>query len=455
MGGIIPDLSAAMQQTALSFYVFYGIIGTWLRCKGGYMSEPAIYAASWLINPDAPPIAGGALLVRDGKVSAVGTLSELRLAHLVPVVEYPDCAIIPGFVNAHTHLELTHFPSWRLRTNVNYHPRRFTDWMIQLIKIARGLTQEDYPPSLHEGMRMCLESGTTAVGEILTNTFLTPLYNDSSLTGRLYFEVLGQEARRFGEKLDRAVSAATSHEMGLMTTGLSAHTPYTIGEEYLPRIREAADFHNLPLAMHISESAAETDFIFNSSGPLATDFYPFVGWERYLAPPRRCSSIELLDRHSLLSPATLAVHCVHVTLADARTLKERGVSIAICPRSNERLDVGLAPVHLFRKFDIPLALGTDSLASNDSLSLWDEMRYALDAFPNDLSPVDLFRMVTLGGASALGISESCGLLEVGRRADFQVVGNIAGGESGLIERLVQAGSVQEVYAGGDCFVGRL
>ncbi|MEI8133366.1 MAG: hypothetical protein WCG34_13115, partial [Leptolinea sp.] len=131
------------------------------------MPEPTIHAASWLINPDSLPIAGGALLVRNGTVAAVGTLSELRLAHSATVVEYPDCAIIPGFVNAHTHLELTHFPSWRLRSAIDYHPRHFTDWIIQLIKVARGLTADDYPPSVHEGMRMCLESGTTAIGEIL------------------------------------------------------------------------------------------------------------------------------------------------------------------------------------------------------------------------------------------------------------------------------------------------
>lgn len=419
------------------------------------MSESTIHAASWLINPAAPPIAGGAVLVRDGKVAAVGTLNELRREHSVPVAEYPDCAIIPGFVNAHTHLELTHFPSWRLRTAVDYHPRRFTDWIIQLIKIARGLTPEDYPPSVHEGMRMCLESGTTSIGEIVSNPDLALLYKESPLAGRLYFELLGQGKAAFGNKLDGAVSAATSHATWPLTTGLSPHSPYTIGDEYLTGIREAADSYSLPLAIHISESAAETDFVFDSSGPLATDFYPFVGWERYLTPPRRCSSTDLLDRHGLLTSATLAVHCVHVTLADARVLKERGVSIALCPRSNERLDVGRAPVALFRKLGIPLALGTDSLASNDSLSLWDEMRYALDVFPHDLTPADLFQMVTTGGAAALGLSGRCGSLEVGQRADFQVVANVGGGQGELLERLVQAGSVQEVYAGGERFIGRV
>jgi cytosine/adenosine deaminase-related metal-dependent hydrolase len=416
------------------------------------MPEPTIYAASWLINPDMPPVVGGAVLVRDGKVADVGTLSELRLAHSAPVVEYPDCAIIPGFINSHTHLALTHFPAWRLRNSIDYHPLDFTNWIIQLIKVARGLTPDDYPPSVREGMRMCLESGTTAIGEILANPVLTSLYKEFPMDGRLYFEVLGQGKTEFGGKLDGAVSAAKSCEAGQISTGLSPHSPYTIAEKHLQSICEASALHRLPLSIHLSESAAETEFIFDSSGPLATDFYPFVGWERYLTPPRRCSSTELMDRHGLLTPATLAVHCVHLNIADARILKERGVSIAICPRSNDCLDVGRAPVALFKKLCIPLALGTDSLASNDSLSLWDEMRFALDAFPHDLSPAELFSMVTIGGASALGISANCGSLEVGKRADFQVVGNVKGGKGDLLERLVQGGSVREVYAGGECYV---
>lgn len=417
------------------------------------MSEHFIHAASWLINPDEPPLAGGAILVRDGRVAATGTLAALKKHYSEPVREYPGCAILPGFINAHTHLELTHFSSWRLRTNIDYNPRSFTDWIIQLIKIARGLTPDDYPPSLREGIRMCLESGTTAVGEIVTNPALAGLYGASRLTGRLYFEVLGQEQGRFNDKLSGALAAAASAAGGSMAAGLSPHSPYTLGEQHLPTVTKSALEHGLPLTIHLSESSAETDFVFDSSGALASDFYPFVDWERYLTHPRRCTSTELLDRHGLLTPDTLAVHCVHVNLADARILKERGVSIALCPRSNDKLDVGLAPVALFRKLGIPLALGTDSLASNDSLSLWDEMRYALETFPNDLTAQDVLRMVTSGAASALKISASHGSLQVGMRADFQVVEISDSGEKGLLERIVQSGNLRDVYAGGEHFVG--
>ena len=418
------------------------------------MSEQVIYAASWLINPDASPIAGGALLVRNGRIAATGTLPELRSVSNAPVVEFPGSVLLPGFVNAHTHLELTHFPSWRLRSAVDYQPRRFTDWIIQLIKIARGLTAEEYPPSIREGVRMCLESGTTAVGEIVTNPALADVYGDTPLGGRLYFELLGHDPALFAHKLAAALAAAEQHaarDGG--AAGLSPHSPYTIAREHLDTIRDTSAARSLPLAIHLSESRAEADFLFDGSGELAADFYPFVGWERYLGRPARCSSTELLSRHGLLTPQTVAVHCVHVSPADARILKERGAHVALCPRSNDLLDVGRAPVHLFKKLGIPLALGTDSLASNNSLSLWDELRFALELFPNDLSVEDLFRMVTAGGAAALGIFDVRGSLETGKRADFQVVGKCDGSENGVLERVIREGQLQEVYVGGVRYPG--
>ena len=420
------------------------------RC---YMCDGVIYSASWLLNPDAPPVSGGALLVRDGSIAAVGPLAALRRDYAAPVLDFTGCALLPGFVNAHTHLELTHFPSWRLRSAVDYNPRRFTDWIIQLIKIARGLTAEDYPPSVREGVRMCLESGTTAIGEIVTNPALAALYHGSPLAGRTYFELLGQDAGYFSGRLAAATAAALTADTGAMLCGLSPHSPYTIGQDRLAAVRDAAAAHSLPLSIHLSESRAEADFIFDGSGDLSSSFYPFVGWERFLGHQARCSSTELLDRHGLLTPNTLAVHCVHVSSADAGIIKARGTHIALCPRSNELLDVGRAPVHLFKKTGIPMSLGTDSLASNNSLSLWDELRFALENFSDDLSESDVFRMVTTGGAAALGLSAACGSLEAGRRADFQIVGNCSGGDERILERVMREGVLQEVYVGGECYAG--
>lgn len=412
------------------------------------MSNLTIHAAAWLINPDAPPIAGGAILVRDGLVVATGTLAELKAKHSAHVIEHHDCAILPGFVNAHTHLELTHFPAWRERHGMGYSPRSFVDWIIQLIKITRNLQPEDFRTSLVEGMRKCVESGTTTVGDVLSHYDLTSSYSAPPMTGRIFFEVLGHDPGHYNDRLDKALRNCTELSDKLMAAGLSPHTTYTTGETTLPLLSDAARSRSLPIAVHVSESQAEGDFIFDSSGPLADEFYPFVNWEQYLKPARHCSSTELLDRHGLLTPTTLAVHCVHINLADAQTIKKRGAIVCLCPRSNERLDVGKAPLALFKKLGIPLTLGTDSLASNDSISLWDEMRFALDQFADDLSPQEVFRMVTTGGAAALGLAESLGSLEAGKRADFQVVAHCGSDENNLLERIIGHGRIIDVCLNG-------
>ncbi len=419
------------------------------------MSKELIYSASWLINTDAPPVAGGALLVRNGIIVETGTLNVIRSRHSAPVVDYPGFALLPGFVNAHTHLELSHFPSWLHNSPVDYAPRSFADWIIQLIKIKRGLTDEDYRHSIMEGVRMCLESGTTSIGEIVSNPAMAELYYESSLTGRLYFELLGQESRLFQHKLASAMPEVLREEAQSLNFGISPHSPYTIAVEHLATIRETAATHSLPLAIHLSESRSEVDFVFDGSGELAATFFPFVGWGQFLGNPHRCSSTELMQRHGLLTPTTVAVHCVHVSGSDVDILKRSGVHIALCPRSNDLLDVGRAPVALFKKAGIPLAIGTDSLASNNSLSMWDELRFALEIFPDDLAEQDIFRMVTTGGAAALGITAECGSLDVGKRADFQVVGNIVGDEKSVLAHVMREGRVQEVFVGGMRYVGNL
>jgi cytosine/adenosine deaminase-related metal-dependent hydrolase len=147
------------------------------------------------------------------------------------------------------------------------------------------------------------------------------------------------------------------------------------------------------------------------------------------------------------------VHCVHVSESDVGIIKRSGAHIALCPRSNDLLDVGRAPVALFNKLGIPLALGTDSLASNNSLSLWDELRFALETFPDDLAEQDVFSMVTTGGAAALGITATSGSLCAGKRADFQVVGEFGSSNKMILERIIRDGRVHEVFVSGKRYRG--
>lgn len=414
------------------------------------MSAITLYTASWLYNPGQTPIPGGAVAVQDGRILAVGPATELVLRFGPPTADYSDCVILPGFVNAHTHLELTHFPAWRLRGGLDYHPHRFVDWIVQLVKVRRGVSQAELLESLKTGIAACLRAGTTCVGDIVTNPELLAAYDGTALAGRYYLELIGQDQAQFGPRLQKAVDAVQG-AFGALVPGLSPHAPYTLAATLLPGIAAAAAQLQLPVSLHLAESPDEDRLLFDSAGPLADVLYPLVGWQGFLTPPRRTTPARFFDAGGLLGQTTLAVHCVQLTPSDASLLKQRGVTICLCPRSNERLAVGHAPVHLFKRQGIPLCLGTDSLASNDSLSLWDELRFALDAYNGELTPEELLQLATSGGAAGLGLSGQVGLLEEGRRADLQVV-PLSGrpGELGsrLAELLLQSGRPAVVLAGG-------
>lgn len=411
------------------------------------MTKTTVHTASWIISPKSEPIAGGAIAVRDGRIADMGTASDMTLKYTDCLVEHAGYAIIPGFVNAHTHLELTHFSAWKEQNSMGYSPRSFIDWIVQVIKINRSLTQDQLHSSFREGIRKCLQSGTTAVGDILSRYELLPLYSDSMLGGRFYLELIGQNPSLFKGRFEQAKSIISSqNKQSGISPGLSPHSAYTVAEENLKIIQNEISDSNIPFAIHLSESEAESEFMFDSTGAIAEIMYPLVHWQEHLSPARHCSSTDFFDKNHLFSEKTMAVHCVHISSADARKLKERGVSICLCPRSNERLDVGVAPAALFKKLHIPMALGTDSLASNDSLSIWDEMRFALDKYKGVFSSEDIFEMATIGGARALLLTEHIGSLAIGKNADFQLVeigDNLSADK--VLESLIEQGETAEVY----------
>lgn len=414
------------------------------------MNAMKIIASSMLYTSGRPPLEGGAVVVRDGRIIAVGTLDAMKSEYHVPVEEYPGCVIMPGMVNAHTHLELTHFPAWKLRKGLDYAPRTYVDWIIQVIKLRRGLERSELEHSVREGARISLESGTTTVGEILTDLSLLPLYRQLGVSGRVYCEAIGQSAQQSLDRRTAITEALTSFTGDSLFPGISPHAPHTLSGEFLGDLVALSEQHSLPLMIHLAESAEEVEFCFDSSGKIAEQLYPFVGWESYLPAPRHVSPASLLQAAGGLTPRTSAVHCVHVTPSDVACMREHGASIVLCPRSNERLAVGAPPLMLFKSAGIPLAVGTDSLASNDSLSVWDEVRYLYERFPRLFSPDELLAMATVGGARALHLEQDAGTLEPGRLANIQVIEPAGQLDKGrMAASLLETGALRVVYRMGE------
>lgn len=408
-----------------------------------------IYAASYLLPINGSPVEGGAVLVENGLIMAVGKLTDLRKKYSAPIHEFPDAVLMPGLVNAHTHLELTNFPTWLADSSIDRPFNSFVDWILQVIHVKRQIDPDELGKSLLEGFRLSIENGTTMVGDILSERQLIPLYKNSQVSGRVFLEFIGQDQARYKPLLD-----SIDHDIGLLPghflPGISPHAPFTVSAALLQSLLSAARTIKVPLAIHLSESTEERSFYHDTTGSIAEILYPFAGWGECLPASMVTTSTGWLDLYSAISADLLAVHGVQLSSADIRLLKKKRASVVLAPRSNHKLAVGKAPVKALLQAGIPLSLGTDSLASNDSLSLWDEMRFLLDAFPQSFSPLDAVRLATIGGARAIQRDHEAGTLEPGKLADFIIMetGNKATAEN-ICEQLIGDSKVHGVWIGGE------
>jgi cytosine/adenosine deaminase-related metal-dependent hydrolase len=356
---------------------------------------------------------------------------------------------MPGLVNAHTHLELTHYPAWLHKSGLDSSFLPYVDWVMQLIGVKRKIGAEDLRASLLAGFSLSLQSGTTMVGDILSARQLIPLYQKSPLAGRVYFEFLGHDRLLYKPLLD-SIDGDINLLKGQFLPGISPHAPFTVSATLLQALLSAARSRKIPLALHLAESAEESSFFNDKTGSIAETLYPFVGWGEYLPEPMATTSTGWLDRLAAVAPDFLAVHGVHLSSADIAIIRDRGASVVLVPRSNHNLDVGKAPVKALLQAGIPLSLGTDSLASSDSLSLWDEMKFLLDVFPQAFSPLDALMMATIGAAKAIHREHEAGTLEPGKRADFIVMENGRNKAAGTIyEQLLEDSKVHGVWCCGE------
>jgi len=382
-----------------------------------------LYTAKYVLPIKTPPIKAGALLVDGERIQAVGKASELRqFAPDARIINYPQAILLPPLVNAHTHLELSDFPAWSGELAETSAPVDFIGWIERVIRVKRTLDADRYSTAVAHGISASLRAGTGAVGDILSRFAARAAHRNSPLLGRLFFEAVGRlpESNR---ELRQQLAELLDEEgrVGRLQTGLAPHAPYSLSAGFLEDLFRFAERERLPCTMHLAESAAETDFLRAAGGPFAERFYPLVGWGELIPPGSGLSPVAWLAERGGLKDWNLLVHGVQVDAADVARIATAGACVVLCPRSNHRLQVGLPPLELYRAAGVKLALGTDSLASNDSLSIWDEIAFAWPLFRQVYSAAELLRMATCNGAEALGLHGEMGLLQSGYGAHFQVL----------------------------------
>jgi 5-methylthioadenosine/S-adenosylhomocysteine deaminase len=395
----------------------------------------SLYRADWVLPVSAPPLRDGGVLVRGDRIAAVGPAGELRQADPDAVLDDLGQAIImPGFVNAHSHLEYTTF-----RGVLDDEP--FGDWILRLIDIKAALTAEDYLDSALLGAVECVASGITTIADTTYSGVTLRAAAQTGLRGRLYLEVFGIDDTRLDDTLadmHERLAAAAAEAPAQIELGISPHAPYTVSSRLYQAIADYAKQHGMKVASHVAESKEELAYIRSGSGRFAHDYREKMGWERMLIQPYGVSPIKYLQQWGVLDHDFLAVHCVHATLDDIRILKAKGVAVAHCPKSNAKLGCGVAPLAELLRHGVRVGFGTDSPASSNIMDMFDEMRTALflhRAMERDVAVLNAERCVTiatLGAADALGMAEQVGSLEPGKYADLIAV-DISGSHFAPIE----------------------
>jgi cytosine/adenosine deaminase-related metal-dependent hydrolase len=387
-----------------------------------------LHRARFVLPVAVPPIADGAVLVTGETIQAVGPYRDLAPQHAGEVTDHGDAVLLPALVNAHTHLELSALAG-RSPGGLD-----FAEWLGATATQGGALAAEEAAPAIDDAVATLVATGTGLIGEVTGTGRALAALARSPLAARVFHELIAFDPRAAESALATARERLASGEAitgsggsGPIRHSLAPHAPYTVSMRLLRLIRGVNGQDARPTTIHLAESPAEIEFFSTGSGPLAELkrrlSTTVSGWE---APEE--SPIVYLARLGWFDAPQLAVHLTQVSARDVEILRRAPVTACLCPRSNRALGVGTAPARALAAAGIPLALGTDSLASAPSLSLFDELAAAAGDY--GLEPAVLLAAATRGGAAALGFSDVLGELAPGLRARMITVGAPGGAALG-------------------------
>jgi cytosine/adenosine deaminase-related metal-dependent hydrolase len=364
-----------------------------------------ILTASWVLPITGPPLREGRVAVRDRHVAWVGRQGDPG-APAGPLRDLGPGVLLPGLVNAHCHLELSH-----LAGRIPF-GRGFVPWVEEVVG-SRGRHAEGEVRSAAEAaVRFLVERGTAAVGDVSNSLGCLDLVAASGLSAVVFLELVAWDPAKVDSTLrgaeERLAETAPWLRPGLEVR-LAAHAPHSCSPELLRRLVGRGG----PAAIHLAESPHETAFLRDGSGDWQALLDARGLGDVPFSPPGS-TPVRYADSLGVLHPHLVAAHSVQVDGEDRELLARRGVRVVLCPRSNRNLQVGTADVPALLAAGVRLALGTDSLASAETLDVLDDAVQLHRSFPG-VDPAAIVRMATLGGAQALGLDE-LGAIAPGRPA---------------------------------------
>jgi cytosine/adenosine deaminase-related metal-dependent hydrolase len=380
--------------------------------------------AEWVLPVSSEPIRNGEVVVEDGRIAEVRPIpadgnpaSDVR--------DLGESILLPGLVNVHTHLDYTIMRG--LLEDIAFFP-----WIRELTARKEALDEQDWIASAIMGAAEAVSGGVTTVGECTDSGAALIGAKTLGLRGVVYQEVFGIDDSSTIEDilrdLDLKVRALRWQACGTrLKLGVSPHAPYTVKPRLFRALADYARHEELPLCIHAAESQAEADLIRHGGGTISEMFARRgIDWR-----PHRGTTISYLADLGMLGPRTLLVHGTQVAASDRKLISESQVAWAHCPKSNAKLGNGIAPLGLirsaYRDGEERVGLGSDSVASNNTMDLFEEMRFTVLAQRGRTRRFDAttareaVQIATMGGARALGLDGRIGSLEPGKEADLTAV----------------------------------
>lgn len=396
-----------------------------------------IIRARAVVTMDGPPIDNGAVAIEADRIVDIGTFDEIRARHSGEMVDLGEQALLPGLINAHCHLDYT-----CLRGKIPP-PKMFTDWIRAIVSEKEKLSARDYIASIHEGFAEAKRFGTTTIANLTAFPELAPQVNPPIRTWWFPEVIDVRSPERANEIVDLAVDALKSalecadtsasaigrtrrRELSkrsrsrgiaaLQNWGLAPHAPFTASRRLYRQCEEMARREDVLLTTHLAESRDEMEMFSESRGPLF-DFLAEIGRDN--SDLHGKAPVEHLAEFCTFDERWLLVHLNELTARDANALlRSKTLPHAVhCPRSHAHFGHSPFPFRKLRGLGFNICLATDSLASNDDLNLFREMRLFQRNEPA-LSPQQILEMVTVNAARALGQGDRLGKIASGFLADL-------------------------------------
>lgn len=328
--------------------------------------------------------------------------------------DFEDGLILPGFINAHCHLEYS-FMHRKLQAG-----QPFIQWLEQVIRFRHETPENEVDQHASQALRMSQEHGTATILDIVTRGNALPMLSQSGMRAWAFWEAIkldpAQAEKSLADMEDKLNAIETTEGV---SAAVSPHAPYSVSEELARSLAQMSKRLKIPLAVHLAETLEEREMLERGQGALF-DFLQSLGAvpDSWRAPG--IGPVKWAARCGLLGPSTYAIHCNYLDEEDMDLLQRSETTVVYCPGSHAFFSHAPYPLEELLRRGINVCVGTDSLASNDSLDLLRELRRVHHLHPG-ISASSLFQMIGRNAAKPLGSAGNLGAIAPGMAADFTIL----------------------------------